>query len=400
MKTTNSNYIYLIYCLLTAATVWGARFCKKGEWNEEYTSLGQMKILQGVCVLLISFHHMAQKTCASWLQPMYIRHGLDPFVPIGFMLCGVFLFCSSYGLFKSLKTKPEYLDHFLKRRVVPLVIAYYLSEIIYLLVRLYAGEKMSALTVLWYLSGLHMANFNAWYLVAILFFYFIFWAAFRLFKKDGPALLFLFLVTLLYTLAGVFTDHQNDWFMRGEWWYNSILMFPLGFVFAKFEAKITAFLKKGYLIWLVLVFAGLIASFKLSVHLTDSLWGYYGETWNDPLKIQHRLGCCAGQWLACFFAVAFGFLLTLKVRLGNGLLSLLGRCTLEYYLMHGIFVELFGFNFQDICKSLKYIKDVPLYVLTVLACSAAATAVFHYLWKGLVKLTAPRAKAAEQSENN
>ena len=36
------------------------------------------------------------------------------------------------------------------------------------------GERMRAATVLWYLSGLHMANANAWYAVAITFFYLAF----------------------------------------------------------------------------------------------------------------------------------------------------------------------------------------------------------------------------------
>ncbi|MBQ6258005.1 MAG: hypothetical protein IJJ60_15545, partial [Clostridia bacterium] len=84
---------------------------------------------------------------------------------------------------------------------------------------------------------------------------------------------------------------------------------------------------------------------------------------------------------------AFWFLLLMKVRLGNKLLAMLGSVTLSFYLIHGIFVDLFGFSFAGVAPSAMYIRNVPLYILAVLSCSALATALFHFLWKGLVKLT-------------
>lgn len=386
------DWMYLFYFLLAILFFYGAKICGKGEWNDEFTSLKQTKILQGATVLMISFHHMAQKTCAPWHERKFIIHGMDVFVPMGYMLCAVFLFCSSYGLYKSLKTKPGYLKHFVRRRIVPIAVAYYLSEFIYLIVRLLMGEKPGVSGILLYLTGLRMANFNTWYIIAILFFYFIFYLAFRFCKKDGPAILIVFAVTLLYTVLGAFIDHQDVWFMRGEWWYNSIIMFPLGLLFAKYEAKITAFLKKGYLFWLLLSFAGIFAAYQLSQVLNNGVCGYYGETWGDPLKVPHRLGSAAGEWLVCICYTAFNFLLLMKVRLGNRALMLLGGITLEYYLMHGVFVELFGFNFLDFTKSIVYIKNVPVYIAVVLACSLAAAVLFRLLWKSVMKLPVFRLK--------
>ena len=37
-----------------------------------------------------------------------------------------------------------------------------------------------------------------------------------------------------------FVDHQNVWWIRGEWWYNSVILFPLGLLYAKHEEKLTA----------------------------------------------------------------------------------------------------------------------------------------------------------------
>ena len=157
------DWMYLFYFLLAALICFGARYAGRGNWNEEYTSLKQMKILQGITALGIVLHHMAQRTCAPWLPSVYIRHGLDSFVPIGYMLVGVFLFCSGFGLYTSVKTKPDYLKGFFRGRILPVILAFYLSEWIYTAIRLISGVKMDFMEILWYLSGLHMANGDAWY---------------------------------------------------------------------------------------------------------------------------------------------------------------------------------------------------------------------------------------------
>ncbi len=375
------EWIYLVYALLGAAVFFGAKACRGGEWNEEYTSLKQMKVLQGISILGVALHHMAQKSCGPWHPQTVIVHGLDVFLSLGYLFVAVFLFCSGYGLYKSQKTKPDYLHGFLRRRVVPIVIAFYLSAFIYLLVRWAMGEKLSTLNVIAYLTGAKLSNFNAWYIIAIVYLYLVFLLAFRLIRKDSAAIAVVTVFTLVYTLLGMFIDH-NDWWFCGEWWYNSIILFPVGMVFAKHEAQVTAFLKKGYWFWLVLSFVAAIALFYLSDYVVNSLWGYYAPSY----KILRRLGSAAVQWASCFAFVTFCFLFMMKVRLGNRLWTLLGGVTLEFYLMHGMFVEMFGYSWLDSARSLHYIKNVPLYTLTVLVCSAPATAVFIFLWKRCVQL--------------
>lgn len=377
--------MYLFYFLLAGLMFFGAKCADRGKWNEEYTSLKQTKILRGMMALGVVLHHMAQKTCAPWQPQMYIVHGLDPFVPIGYLFVSVFLFCSGLGLYRSFKSKPGYLQGFCGRRILPLVIAFYLSEAFYTAIRLAMGEKMNILTIIWYLSGLHMANTNAWYVIVICFFYFAFWASFRFGRSERMAIVLVFLFTFAYTILGSLIDHQNDWWMSGEWWYNSIILFPLGLLFGKYEKRITAILKKVYPLWLVLSIAALFFLFRQSEWLNSNAWGYYGE-WGDPLKVQHRLMSAGLQWMVAISFTAVCFLLMMKVEFGNAALASLGRVTLEFYLMHGIFVELFGYNFLGIAKSKLYIRNVPLYILAVLTCSVSLTLLFSLIWKQSVNL--------------
>lgn len=126
-------------------------------------SLSQTKALQGFFAICIMLHHIGQKTCAYWLNPKYIVHGLDVFVPIGYFFVGIFLLCSGYGLYKSYKEKPDYLNGFFKRRILPLILAFYSTGLIFLIVRVLMGEKMDLLQVFFYISGLQLSNPNTWF---------------------------------------------------------------------------------------------------------------------------------------------------------------------------------------------------------------------------------------------
>lgn len=381
--------MYLVYFLLGMLIFFGSKAARRKEWNEAYTSLQQTKILQGIAALGVMLHHMGQKTCAPWHSYVFIVHGLDPFVPIGYMLVGVFLFCSGLGLYKSFKTKPDYLKDFFRKRILPIVIAFYLSEFIYTAVRLIMGQKMDALETVWYLSGLHMANPNAWYIIVIPFFYLAFWAAFRFCKKEGAAIFCVFLFTLGYTVLGALIDHQSSWWMQGEWWYNSIILFPLGMLFGKFEKQATAAARKGYWLYLALSFAAVFLLLWQSEWLNANAWGYYREG-STPMKVPYRLLSAGMQWLVAIAFTAFWFLLMMKVRLGNRALAWLGGATLELYLIHGMFVEMFGYNFMDKSRSAVYIKSVPLYMAAVLGCAIPAALLFGLIWKKLAGLTRKR----------
>ncbi len=370
------DWMYLFYFLFAALLFSGARLMGKGVWNEEYLSLEQTKILRGITALGIVLHHLAQKSCAPWHPSRYVVHGLDPFIPMGYMFVAVFLFCSGIGLYRSSQSKPDYLKGFFHRRILPVMVAFYLSEILYTAIRLLMGEKMDFTTVLWYLSGLHMANWNAWYVIVIPFFYLGFHVSFRFCRRESTAIFWIFLFTLGYTVLGACIDHQNDWWMRGEWWYNSIILFPLGLVFARHEKSITPVLKKGYWFWLILAAAGFFLLFRLSEWLINSFLGYY-SAWNDPLKIVKRLLSAGMQWLVCIFYVALCFLIMLKVRIGNRMLAWLGAVTLDLYLVHGVFVELFGYSFLDLTPSIVYIRNVALYILVVLACTVPSVFLFR-----------------------
>ena len=362
--------VYLYYIILLVILFWGAKICKKKTWNEEFMSLTQTKYMQGFFAICVMLHHAGQKTCAPWHNPKYIVHGLDLFVPIGYLFVSVFLFCSGYGLYKSYKGKENYLQGFVKRRILPLVLAFYTTGLIFFVVRLLMGEKMKGDQMFYYLSGAKLCNPNAWYVIALPIFYLAFYLSFKFIKKDGWALFTTILIVFVYTLIGTFIDH-NDWWMRGEWWYNSVHLFSAGLLFARFEKPVVAHVKKFYPVYLILVLIGLIIFYPLS-EIAQGIFSYYGENFNAPDKVQRRWICLLSQMgTSCTF-VFLVFLLNMKIKIGNKVLQFMGTLTLEFYLIHGLFVELFGFDFLEMRPSIYYIRNVALYLLVVIVLSVPA----------------------------
>lgn len=384
------NYvIYLIYPLMATVLLIGCKSIGKSKWNEEAFSLKQMKAIQGYFAICIMLHHIGQKTCASWLEAKYIIPGLELFVPFGYYFVGFFLFCSGYGLCKSYQTKPDYLKGFGKKRILPVVLSYYVTGLIFLLERFLMHEPLDGWKVFFYASGLKLSNPNGWFVVALPFLYFFFWLSFRLFDKgkhehEGLATFSLILLVFLYMLLGTFIDH-NDWWMRGEWWYNSVHFFFLGVLFARHEKGILSHVKKYYWIYFVLLFAGMFLLYHFS-EFAQGVFSYYGEYWHAPDKVLRRWICLLSQMAASCAFVFFVLLLGMKVRFGNRFLHFMGTITLEFYLIHGLFLEPFAYNYAGVAPSLYYVRNVPLLILIVFLPSIPAALGLKWLLKKLHRL--------------
>ncbi len=154
--------------------------------------------------------------------------------------------------------------------------------------------------------------------------------------------------------------------MYGEWWYNSVHLFWIGLLFARHEEVIVQKIKKRYVWYVILAIISLTGFYLLSVY-TQEILSQLGT--NLAYGIRRWISLLS-QMAACCSFVFVIFLLGMKVRIGNKALAFMGAITLEFYLIHGLFVQLFGFSFMDNqVDPLYYIRNVALYVLTVLVLS-------------------------------
>lgn len=361
------DLVYLVYPGLLGILLYGCRLAGRGSFHETGLSAEHMKSVQGFAALCIVLHHISQKTSASWLKKSLIIPGLELFVSIGYLLVGIFLFCSGYGLYKSLHTKENYFKGFLPRRILPIAVAGYLVNWSYLILRIVLGEEMSVGRAVCYFTGIKMCNTNGWFVYALPFLYLGFYLAFRFFGRERTALLMLSGWVFLYLVIGTNTDH-NDWLFTGEWWYNSILAFPVGVVFAKLEGRALPHLKKHYVLYLLAALLLFLPLFFLG-EAAQSLFSYYGENFGADHIVLRRWCCLLAQTLVLLDFLLLVVLLVLKVRFHNALLTFLGGITLELYLVHGPFVELLSRAPLGFLPKVWFCENLALYVGLVLVIS-------------------------------
>ena len=118
--------------------------------------------------------------------------------------------------------------------------------------------------------------------------------------------------------------------------------------------------------------------------ICTGVFSYYGQYGFRPHSqvVWYRWICLFSQMLASCAFVFFIFILTMKIKIGNKVLKFMGGITLEFYLIHGLFVDLFGYSFLDITSPLYYIKNVALMVLVVTVLSVPSAILlqkFHNL---------------------
>ena len=314
------------------------------------------KRILGLFAILIMMHHLAQKTSAFWIPDAYRQPGLGAFVPIGYPVVSFFFFCSGYGLIKQLRKKEDYMDGFLIRRLNRLLLVFVLTQIIFLLVR-FAFEAVDL-----------PLNPYSWFVYTILILYVGFFLIYR--KNRRTNLLFMALWILGYSVV-------CHILVTGNWWINTAPVFLLGIYAADHEEG--AFLNRKVRPVFRYVLTGLVltGSFLLAenaTHIGQFLKiGDYGIINFSQLLLQIIAA-------SAFSLLVFWIASSIKEDTGNralhalqNVLSFYGGMTLEFYLIHGLFVQLFSHHFiYDSNPPVLYIRNVALYVLIVLALSTAA----------------------------
>ena len=375
--------IIIWYVLLIALLFGGAKLCKKKTWNEENMSFNQTKCYLGFCAVIIVFHHISQDTCASWLNPRFIRHGLDIFVTAGYPMVAMFFFCSGYGLYKSAKSKPDFFKRFIPVRIIPILIPTVLTMLVYIFFRYWRNIPLD-IDSPFAVNGHETWHPYIWYVPCIILLYIFFYIGFGLFKKDSIGILVVTIGIIGYILFCIK-------FRYGTWWFNTPHMFLVGILVSKYEDKFFENCKKLYVLRLI----GTILLCVVLWFLGDNAGGIYLMVFHHPYDFTYGYRCdlISGifQFLYCLAFMSLYYLISMKLKVGNPVLSFLGKFTLELYLIHGIFIHMFGFfMIKDGIKPVYYIENVPLFVLVVLGLSIPISYGLSLLDKKVGKALRPK----------
>lgn len=362
---------YTVYALILALFIWGGKFAgfKKDQFHEDSSSLDSMKSLRGFAAIGVILHHISQEQAFQWANNFGAKPGeLSIFVNAGYLFVAIFFFCSGFGLIKSLETKPDYFNGFLKKRVLKaLVIPYYVSIIIYGILRFASGERFAPLQWVTNLVGITMMNPYAWYPIIAAILYIAFYLIFKNIKNRKVCYILLAAVILLLGMIFCVNGHfpwfagpknwwlsqsgelQNKWWTRqqvwwisGEWWINSCPSFLIGMLFAQFEDQIRLWFKKFYWGKLLLVLIITAATFMLS-GFGQMHFGWWTEFNGNGPDIGKKI---ATYFCVIPYSMAFPlmlFTIMLKYKVSNPVSRFFGKYSLETYMMNLIAITAFRF---------------------------------------------------------
>ena len=413
---------YTVYALLLALFIWGGKFAgfKKEQFHEDSSSLDSFMSLRGFAAICVILHHISQENSFQMANGYGSRPGeLSIFVNAGYLFVAIFFFCSGFGLIKSLETKPDYFNGFMKKRVVKtLVIPYYVSILIYGVLRFATGERFAPLQWVSHLLGFSMMNEYAWYPVIAAILYTAFYLIFKNIKNRKICYLLMAFVILLlgmvFCVNGHFTWwagpknwwlgasplHEKWWaqqkvfWLSGEWWINSCPAFFIGMIFARFEMQIRSWFKKFYWGKFALV---------LLLTLTAYVLSGYGQ-WHFGWWTEYNgNGPDIGKKIATYFCVIpysmlfpiCLFTIMLKYKVSNPVSRFFGKLSLETYMMNLIAITAFRFLLY---KPHPQYGSIPVYkaghynLAIYFAAVFASTILLGLLYKFLCSLIQKRIK--------
>ena len=386
--TSFSFPLWILAAGLVAILIAGAKVSKRHEWQEEPFSLSTSKAIQGFSAVAIILHHLSQDLMKE-AGPFEFLSGC------GVLFVGIFFFFSGYGLYTSLKTKKDYLKGFLRKRLITILIPFYMCIAVFTVASCICGTKYKVKDLILVLSGWSLINSHMWYIVEIAILYLAFFIIYKLIKNRTAATVVMAIFVLAMMGGSLYLCHGKDfscpyWFM-GEWWYNASILFVIGIIVSKHQDALRKIARKGYVI-LVPLFAVLTAVFgKITSRFLEK-YSYWSEIPGEDPRYLDKLRCLSVQvpFILCF--VLFVLLVMMKVRFGNPVLKFLGAISLELYLIHNLFLT--GLSNGTIFK----VSSPSMYILLTILMSIGAATVISGADKYLIGLLKGKKAQAEQGE--
>ena len=325
--------------------LWKMDFSRRG-FHTDSLSRENTTALKGILAVFVILHHLYQETEGGRLYFFFDN--------VGILCVSLFFFLSGYGLQKSYAAKPDYCSSLLRRRIPGVLVPYVLLILIYWLFSGVTGAFYSPADVLQsFIIGDPIAT-HSWYILCILVLYLGYYLSARLCGRNDPALI---LCNVLLCAAWVILCRSLRF---GIYWYNAVIVFPMGIFWAVYEDRIVPVLQKHYLPALAAAPIGFCVFFIAA------------------LAVSARGGMVSLFWAACCCFVLLILLLMMKFSFRNPVLLFLGEHAFELYGIHGLFESLYR-------SPVLYFEDPALWSAAVLISTIPAAWVLHRLFRWVLR---------------
>jgi len=281
ISTLNFTLLCIFPIALFLILFFKCKISKKNEFTEDFWGIKDARALQVFAAMGVLLHHL---TGASTKYGEVYKGPVTIMSYVGILFTSIFFFFSGFGLIRSYQLKENYLDGFIKKKFNAVLVPFMVSNLVYVLIGLAEGRIYDPLSFFTSVFGITLINTNAWFIVEIIILYLAFYFAFKYIKDDKKKMAAVILVAGLITITGFLLKHDytriNGHWFRGEWWFNTTMIFAMGLIFGKNRDKIAEFFEKNY----SKLFAGTIVLLAITAileSLARNNLSYYAETYTD-----------------------------------------------------------------------------------------------------------------------
>jgi len=381
MQVEFTIVFYISLALLGLILLLNVRCRPSAESEKGFFDRIISKEIQGFLAVFIIFHqteitleHLEAGTRDMFQFADYKYYGI--------LAVAFFFFSSGFGLIKRWMTDESYIKGFMKRRTFTVLVPFFICNYIYLtdalLGNIREGKSFKFVEVICSFFGLFLINNQMWFAVEIMILYIVFRIVFSRVKKAGTGILIMTFAVLIMMAIGFLSGHSDSmlmsyWF-KGEWWYNTLLMFPVGMFYAYKEERINKVINRAYAAILIGASVLLVIMDFIHRNLIDNLiyWTeFYGS--NHPY-IDKLAGLGVETVLEIVFLIVVITIIS-RLKFGNPVLKFLGKISLETIMINYLICDKFYFIYSQF--------GLYAYMVAVLAGTIVAASVV-YLVKNIV----------------
>lgn len=307
------------------------------------------KEIQGFLAVFIIFHQTVILLCNFDIDVGKMIF----FYPYGILAVAFFFFCSGFGLIRRWMTDNDYIKGFMKRRIFTVLVPFFICNYIYLtdalLSNIMKGDHFGFGELICSFFGIFLLNSQMWFAVEIMILYVAFRIVFARVTKPFTGILIMTLIVLVMMTIGFFSGHSDSpimsyWF-KGEWWYNTILMFPAGMFYAYYEERINKIIRKAFVPVVIIALALFAGADYIHRKLLD-FNVYWREFFGDSNHLLYKLeGLGVETVLEILFLILIIAVMS-KIKFGNPVLKYLGKISLEIIMINFLMIGSLYFVYE------------------------------------------------------
>ena len=232
----NKGFLFIAYFIVLIVLILSI---KRKNSKDVFLSKYDSQVLKGVSAILIVLHHLSQRIGINIITL--------PYIEIGKYSVALFLFLAGFGVMSSYLSNKNYLNGFLKKRILTIYVPFVISNIIFIVVDLIKGQDFEAIDIIKYALGIKLIDGVMWFIYSIVIFYLIFYISFRFTTIKKGTIIFS-IGAFIYLILGIVLN-------LGTTITNIAFSFAGGIFVAAYKENFIRFLNKKYVFKIIGIIA-------------------------------------------------------------------------------------------------------------------------------------------------